>query len=184
MSTKKCAIDWDINPIALMALALWYFFDEDGLFALMAPAILIHELGHGVMIFFTGLGLKRMSLGIFGFEMDYRGELRGLLGFAVIAAGPVFGLLYGLACMGLNSEFLNLSGSISILLSLFNLIPVLPLDGGRLMCLAAGEYGRHISLIISIAFGAVALILWLSRGWISLFIMAVWLIWCNIKGRD
>ncbi len=181
MSTKYPALSWDISPLALLALALWYFFDEDGSFALLLPGVLVHEAGHALLLRLGGLRLRRVSLGLFGLEMDYWGQLAGPLGLGAIGAGPLFGLAYGFVCCQLGGGFWELSGGLSILLSLFNLLPVLPLDGGRLLLMAAGERGVHISRGISLAMLIAAATLWIQRGWFSLFVMAAWLVWCNFR---
>jgi len=184
MSTNPFSLSWEVSPAALLVVALWYFFDETGMIALILPAVLVHEAGHALLLRLGGLRLRRVSLGLFGLEMDYWGQLEGGLGFAAVAAGPLFGLIYGILCQQVCSEYWNLSGSLSILLSLFNLLPVLPLDGGRLLSMAAGDRGVSISRGISLALAAAALFLWLLRGWFSLFATAAWLVWCNTKGSE
>jgi len=128
----------------------------------------------------AGLKLRRLSVGLFGLEIDYYGILKGFAGAASVAAGPLFGIVYALAVSG-GGEFWRLSGGISMALSIFNLLPVLPLDGGRLLLLAAGERGRAFSRGISVALAGLALYSWFSRGWFSLFVIAAWLAWCNFR---
>lgn len=174
---------WEINPAAVLVFALIYFFDESGLVALMLPPVLIHELGHFSFMRLGGLRVRKLSLGMFGLEMDYWGELRGCLGAAAILAGPLFGLLYAVCGLLSPYEYLRQSGGVSLLLSLFNLLPVLPLDGGRLGSLLLGEAFTKISRVISFFLAAAALVLWISKGWISLFAIALWLVWANNKNR-
>lgn len=179
MLTEKTHLSWEISPMALLMLATMYFFDKDGFFAALLPAVFVHEAGHAVFLKIGGLQPRRIRLGLFGFEMDYWGQLKGLPGFSAIAAGPLMGLAYGFICQQLKTEYWIFSGSISILLSLFNLLPVLPLDGGRILCMAAGKWGNKISRGIGAIIAIVALYLWLSRGWFSIFAIGLWLVWCN-----
>ncbi len=163
--------------------ALLYFFDESGLVALILPAVIVHELGHFLVLRGEGLRLRRISLGVFGLEMDYWGELCGVGGAAAIAAGPLFGIFYAALCLFLPFEFCRLSGEVSLFLSLFNLLPVMPLDGGRLLELYVGERAIMISRVISLGLAAVGLFLWIYRGWFSLFAMGTWLAWANLNNK-
>ena len=174
-------IEWHISPGALLVFALLYFFDEDGLYAALLPAVAVHEAGHWLFLRLGGLRLRRMSLGFFGMEMDYRGSLGGAMGALAIVAGPVFGLAYS-ALVFSENEYLRLSGGISLALSIFNLLPVLPLDGGRLVALATGERAEAISRGISLALAAIGAYLWLTQGWFSVFAMGAWLAWWNHRG--
>ena len=171
-----------ISPTALLVFALLWFFDGSGLYAAAVPAAAVHELGHAMFLWLGGLRLRSLKLGLFGLEMDYWGRLDGLTGAMVIGAGPAFGLLYAALCLGAEGEYWRLSGGVSLLLSVFNLLPVLPLDGGRLLALAAGERAEGISRVISLAIAALGLWLWLDRGWFSLFAMGAWLGWWNCRG--
>lgn len=173
----------DIKPAALLAFALIYFFDESGFVALVLPAVAVHELGHFLAMKIAGLRLRCLRLGLFGPELDYWGSLTGPWGAVVLAAGPLAGLVYFALCMIFPYEYCRLSGEMSLALSCFNLIPLLPLDGGRLMQLALGELYHKISRVISFLFAGAAFALWLSNGWFSLFAIALWLVWANNKNR-
>lgn len=174
------ALEWNISPWALLVFALLWFFDGSGLCAALIPAVAVHEAGHAIFLRLGGLRLRRISLGLFGFEMDYTGVLKGFRGAAAIAAGPLFGLGYTyLASFG--DGFWQLSGGVSLALSIFNLLPVLPLDGGRLMALAAGERWELISRGMSLVLAAAGAWFWISKGWFSLCIMGLWLAWWNHK---
>ena len=169
-----------ISPFALLAASLMYFFDEEGLYAAMLPAAAVHELGHFAALKSGGIRLRRLSFGAGGLEMDYWGSLSGLTGAAAIAAGPIFGLIYGLLVFS-HLEYFRLSGWISLALSLFNLLPVLPLDGGRLLTMAMGRRGEIISRGMSVCAAVAGLWLLLSQGIFTPFALGVWLLWCNFR---
>ena len=173
----------DIKPTALLLFALIYFFDESGFIALALPAAVFHELGHFFAMKMGGMRLRSLRLGLFGVEMDYWGNLSGGWGAAALCAGPLAGLIYFALCMLFPYEYCRLSGEMSLALSCFNLIPVLPLDGGRLMQLALGDVFCKISRVISIVFGLGAFLLLIYKGWFALFAIALWLIWANNKRR-
>lgn len=168
-----------ISPAAAVLFSILYFFDTEGVFAMLLPAVLAHETGHALAINLGGGRIKALRLGIAGFEMRHDLTLEGLRGIAAVGAGPLFGLLYGALCAFLPFEFFKLSGGFSIALSLFNMLPVLPLDGGRLLCIAMGERGEKLSRGISFALLMLGGSLWLLKGWISVFAMSIWLFWYN-----
>ena len=174
-------VKWFITPAGALLLSIGIFLDEDNFLLMLLPAMLIHECGHILFLKLFGYEIRSVGIGAFGLEIDYTGYLEGLGGFASIAAGPLFGLVYGACCQNQSKEFWNISGGMSIALSLFNLLPVIPLDGGRLLMLIAGERGRNISRGISIAIFAIAAILSIAKGWISLLIMASWLLIYNLR---
>ena len=124
-----------ISPAAALLGAFLYCtasFSE--LAAILAPVI-VHELGHIVALRLYGLRVRRITADLRGLCIEYSG-LCAPLGHAVSAlAGPVAGLGYAFAASyysrGGSNEVLTLSAGVSLLLSLFNLLPILPLDGGR-----------------------------------------------------
>jgi Zn-dependent protease len=107
-------------------------------------AVLLHELGHALIARAQGAQVRRITLLFFGglAEMDStptraRDELASALaGPAVtLATGLLFGLVYTLTrpvspIIAAPARFLQVA---NIGLGLFNLLPGLPLDGGRIL---------------------------------------------------
>ena len=151
-------IRWHISPGALLLWAAVYFFDSQGLVSALVPAALVHELGHLAAMALCRVRVRQVRLDCFGVELDYAGLLRGPRALLCLAAGPAAGICYALAlpAMGLGSEYWRLSGAVSFCLSLFNLLPVLPLDGGRILLELAGE---RVCGVLSRVFAALA-VLW------------------------
>lgn len=174
-------LKWEISPAALLLYALVWFFDTGGLVAAAVPAVLAHELGHALFLRLAGCKLRQVSLGLFGLEMDYTGLLGGVRGAMAILAGPLFGLAYALLLALFPGEYCRLSSAVSLALSVFNLLPILPLDGGRLLCLAAGERGERLSLLASLALAVMCISLCLPRGYFSLLALSLWLLISNLK---
>ncbi len=122
-----------------MAAAAW-FFDTSGLLSALVPAVVIHELGHVVALRCFGARLGALFLDGSGLRLDYRGVLSPMQEVLSALAGPAAGLLYALAAAWagrvLKSEFFLCSAGLSLVLSAFNLLPALPLDGGRALWFA------------------------------------------------
>lgn len=90
-------------------------------------AALIHEFCHGAAVLIVGGRIRRVWLGPFGAVMDTE-EISGLREAVCALAGPVGSLL--LAGWIHNFPILGLCGLIQ---GCFNLLPVYPLDGGRVL---------------------------------------------------
>jgi Zn-dependent protease/CBS domain-containing protein len=109
---------------------------------LLYVSVLIHELSHSVVALGYGLPVRRILLyplgGISEIEQEPQTPLRE---FCVSAAGPVLSLLLGLGGWGLTKVIQDgWSGVLvtqlmvaNFIVGIFNLLPGLPLDGGRML---------------------------------------------------
>jgi Zn-dependent protease len=138
---------------------------------LLYGSVLVHELSHSVVALGFGLPVRRITLYLLGgvSEIEKEPETPGRE-FAVAVAGPILSLVlaafgYGLARM-LDPDtvlgFLALELTFAnFLVGVFNLLPGLPLDGGRVLqaavwkatgrrtagLLAAGWVGRAVAVL-------------------------------------
>lgn len=182
MSTHKPEIK--AEPLALLLFALGYFFDGSGLFAALLPAMAVHELGHLIFLRLGGCRLRSLRLGLPGLEMDYFGSLVGFRGFLAILAGPFFGLAYALALACLPGEYCALGSGLSMALSLVNLLPVLPLDGGRLLLFAFPQKGKSLSRAFSLVLTALSLTLLFACRTLPPLALSLWLVWNNKRNQN
>ena len=112
-------------------------------------SILLHELGHAVQARREGMEIEGITLWLFGGVAKFTGMFPSAgAEFRIAVAGPVVTLVIAVACMGLVAVGLPEAadgvaawlGFTNVALLVFNLLPALPLDGGRM--LRAGLWSR------------------------------------------
>lgn len=103
--------------------------------ALLAAAI-AHEAGHILALYLCGSRVVQLRVELGGLCLMHTALCRhGEEAFAALA-GPMAGLLWAAAA----AVFWPLSAALSLLLSLYNLLPALPLDGGRAILSLTGHH--------------------------------------------
>ena len=145
------------DPWALLGLAAFWFFDGQGVFGALIPAVILHETGHWLALRWNGARLRRLRLAPGGLVMDYDGALSAGAEALCALAGPAFGLLWAGLAAAVGGSFLLRSAGASLCLTVFNLLPILPLDGGRTVAALAGDR-------TAIRLGRVLCVLLLSAG--------------------
>lgn len=121
-----------VNGAALIALALAVLLLPLRWLGAAILAAVVHELCHWAAVKLCGGRVQRMSAGILGAEMAVSGLSPWQELFCALA-GPAGGLVL----LSL-SRFLPRTALCAGLQSLYNLLPIYPLDGGRaLRCLCA-----------------------------------------------
>lgn len=172
----------------LCASALYLLLDYETLAALLL-AVAVHELGHVLVLRLLGGRVRELRVGLTGLCITYTGRTGYAGQFFAALAGPAAGLAFAFFAARLGREwesgFCCLSAGISALLSAFNLLPALPLDGGRMLeavlCAALPlERAERACARVGTATGAALLVagltlLWMGRG-AALAIAAVWLL--------
>jgi Zn-dependent protease len=101
--------------------------------------LLVHELGHVIQLRREGIAASaQMFIPFLGAVVAMRELPKNAAAEARVGlAGPVLGSLAALATLGLygltGNELFQALAFVGFFLNLFNLLPVLPLDGGRAM---------------------------------------------------
>ncbi|CAN5851925.1 hypothetical protein BH11MYX3_BH11MYX3_03320 [soil metagenome] len=148
-------------------------------------SVVLHELGHAIVA-------RRLGVGISGIELGFLGGAAKMTDMprtanheiAIAAAGPAVSLVLAGIGMGLGSvlavPLISTIGWINLVLAGFNLIPALPMDGGRILRAAlarrmsfvkATDASVQVSRAVAILFG-----LWaLTGGPFQLLILAPFL---------
>jgi Zn-dependent protease/predicted transcriptional regulator len=106
-------------------------------------SLLLHELGHALEARREGMEIEGITLWLFGGVAKFKGMFPSAgAEFRIAVAGPVvslvLGVLFALLAWGLTMApsvdgVLFWLGYINLTLLLFNLLPALPLDGGRVL---------------------------------------------------
>ena len=174
-----------VHPLALMVPALAARLGEGAQVGTLLFSLAAHEAAHLFMARQLGVPVAEVKLAPFGGTIQlgnpYALSSRRLL--AIAAAGPLANLLLVVASAALcqwgwlgPEPALN-ALRVNLCLMVFNLLPALPLDGGRMLYAAlAPALGQSQSLRIGICLGyvtATALLgltafLWLRTGQVNL----------------
>lgn len=149
----------EFSPWAALVAGLLIYFSEGKTLLLLALPVLAHELGHLLFLRLFSLRLTSLCVEPCGLCVEYAGEAAKWRHALLALGGPLFGLLYalGAASFGENGA---LSAGFSLLLTLFNLVPALPLDGGRIAAALLPEK-TAAALGLAAAFSLLCAGLWL-----------------------
>lgn len=158
---KSQSLQRSFLSMALFIATFYLIFKWDLSYILvLVGVIFIHELGHflAMRIFkYNDLGIFFVPL-IGAFATGQKDSISQRQNVIILLSGPLPGVIIGviLYYFGLrdSNEFLIRTSNIFIFLNLFNLIPVMPFDGGRViksMFFENNELINKIFLFLSIA---------------------------------
>ena len=140
----------DISAGAILLLSVIYFFGGMTSLTALLLAVLVHELGHIAAIELCGGRVHGLKVSVSGLCINCSGAGGTLESVICLCAGPAggFALAYAASYLGNLSQNLLLikTAGFSLVLSVYNLLPALPLDGGHLSALpdsSAAPYLRR-----------------------------------------
>lgn len=155
--------------------------------------ILIHELGHYLTAYLFKWDVLDITIYPYGgcshFNMDMNNS--SLEEFLVLIMGPIFQIVFtyfmSFFLRGNDYSFLS---SISFILLVFNLLPIYPLDGGKLLflfCTLILSYYKSLKATFYISLGTYLIFLFTiilfshSKLWILIFISLFIRVWKEQK---
>ncbi len=129
------------KPVLLMAVSLGIYVEIFGwMFAVGFMVLLyLHELGHVVVLKAKGVpATAPMFIPLFGAMIRMKGAPENAYDEAMIGiGGPIAGTAAAFGAVAVwqltGSQFFEALAFVGFLLNAFNLIPMLPLDGGRVV---------------------------------------------------
>lgn len=128
-----------VSPWTVLLLAVFAAVSSPLLLAALLLAALCHELGHCALLRAFGAEVNTVYISAFGAEL--RLSDRPCLSYGqemlAVVAGPAANLLFsaGLSWCGTQKPILFVFAGAQLVLAIFNLLPVRPLDGGALVWL-------------------------------------------------
>lgn len=194
----KCfGIRFRIHPLftllILLSLLTGYFIESITLFGI----VLVHELGHVAAIKWYGWRLKEVKLLPFGgvAEVEELGTVSAWEELVVAVAGPaqhlwMIAIAWILKTFGVyDPVWWDYFIEANLMIGLFNMLPILPLDGGKVMQVAISYfipyyraiwYGAIVSLAASVV--VIGTIIWemgQGRPQLSMIAVSLFLLYSN-----
>lgn len=183
---------------------LFYFTRQIEVYALIMIFALIHELGHLLAGLIMGMKPEKIEIMPFGVSISFKinvkeynmkikkANILEIKKIMVALAGPVTNFIIILIACNLNFNMVRniLIIYINFLIMIFNLLPIYPLDGGRILKgilhivkgkRKAEKYINIISKITVIVITAISSILILYIQNISIFLIDIYIWYLVIK---
>lgn len=182
---------------------LFYLTKQIKLYATIMVLCVIHELGHVVMGLIMGLKIEKIEIMPLGLSVSFKlniddfnkkikkGNILQLKKIAIAAAGPFTNLIMLLIVLNTNINLKIVSNEIlayaNIIIMLFNLLPIYPLDGGRILkelihifegSIKSKKYIMKISKVVMIFITMIASIgiMYLKNVAIFFIIIYLWIV--------
>ena len=187
-------------------LVLFYFTKQIHIYASLMIFAMIHEMGHLLAGLLLGMKPEKIEVKPFGFSISFKlttkdynkkikkANLLEIKKIIVALAGPVTNLIIIIITLNIPGNLWKALIVIytNILLILFNILPIYPLDGGRILkgilhiCLGrkkAIQYSSTISFVTTVALTLIASIAIFYLENIAIFLAIIYL-WILVIQQD
>ena len=130
-----------------LILILFYFTNQIEVYTLIMIFAILHELSHLIAGLILKMKVKRIALMPVGLSIEfklsyddynkklYKSNLLDLKKLIIAISGPLFNIFVIILALFLNitNNLKNLIIYSNLLIAIFNLLPIYPLDGGRIL---------------------------------------------------
>lgn len=168
-----------ISPMMLIMAVVFVALGRTYEFACSLTAVILHECAHARVAKRYGYALDTIRLMPYGAALCGNVDMRPKHEAIIAAAGPIFNLVVALIFAAMwwliptSYLFTQVFCMCNIYIGVFNLLPVYPLDGGRIaLALLSPKLGRarayKIMRIVSFVFGIAAIGLFILSAFYSL----------------
>ena len=118
----------DISPSFIAFLCAYYYFDPMHTFAAFLLSATLHELGHLTALLVYRIPIQQIRLRAFGTQI-ITPCISNAQELFVASAGPAVNFL--LLILGIRKA--PMLALVNLILLIYNLLPIFPLDGGRIL---------------------------------------------------
>lgn len=127
-----------IHPLTAPVLLLLFLLEKSNTFFVLYIFIFFHELSHALFCFLLGEKCEGIHLLPWGCVLSVSSAPSKKKSLLIFLAGPLFNLAM---------VFVGIYPKENLALALFNLIPVMPLDGGGIVSILFPKCHFYISLL-------------------------------------
>ena len=147
---EKRSRKFSIHPLFLVFACIVIFLGDCFLFISYFVAVLLHEIGHGIVAKSLGYKLKNVCLLPYGAQLNLKNNIFRTKDEVLIAfAGPIVNIIFAgifIAVWWLfpvTYAYTEYFVWANIVTALFNFLPIVPLDGSRIILALAGKFGKR-----------------------------------------
>ena len=161
-SVNNCRVKIDFSFILVLSFAA-LLSAENLLYLLLFSAL--HELSHLLVLLICRGQADSLTFSFYGLALRYSSPISRFKEFFVIVAGPLVNLIL----------YLILRDDINLILFALNILPIYPLDGGRLLMLYSFKISNAVSRLFLIVIIILSIYMIAYYKSFSLLLIAIYL---------
>lgn len=125
----------EINLKIILVLILFLVLNNIDTYIIFLIFVLMHEIAHLTVGVLIGGRPKKMNLNPLGVSLEFYsyGKRNGIYKILFFLAGPLSNLIIALMFIYIDKEHYSKIIYTNLAICFFNLIPILPLDGGKIL---------------------------------------------------